>query len=698
MDFNSNKRSSNTTGLYLFNSFDYPVSYMSHISDADSQSDLALPSNHQGNYIQHEYPPGVSNTIHRSDAPCNYVSEPTLQHISSGVNPLFHSIDRDLGEMQALANLPKSTNAVTSASHASAGQNTYSHPSVVASNFVPPSSTPLLMPQPASAASAAAAAATANSVHPDVYATVRMMAAAVYTCPSAAIGAAPISAMSTPASMASEIPYQPVYRSSPYAANLASMPLVSNMCSGSALSNTSNSSSGISDSGAAMIQPIDGRPTHGQLPYQIYAPAPLMSLNGESMPTAAPAPAAGGAASHCTPIMQSVQQRSGEQLYAHLDYASLSSAAATTAAGGLLPDMAGTAGHGFNASTQIAFGSQGVQSLAHTPQLEQFGYQSPAATLLGGYTMGPATAAATIASAGSTAMSATSSPMITSGFDGISLSGGTNATMSHAPFSGPPAAWNPSQAAYPRIHRSLSSNAQLRARSSSPNHLMLGFSPRSAAPPHMVHAHTTNGAVGYGHGSGSHSRSGSEAFIGRNKRASVHLIESYMSRRKSSIASMVSTPLSRLAKSADRSRAGSAISQNSALSATDDAESAMDNDIESEADGNRDNGVTQSRTVGQGQQVRRIQGLQGGSRIPLTDEQREIFFRWLYENAHDPKPRGHERDRLRHIGNMSRERFKTWFANARRRYFVITQENGVLRYSINQRFLVACQRAKISLD
>ncbi|KAJ2058605.1 hypothetical protein GGI17_004925 [Coemansia sp. S146] len=85
-------------------------------------------------------------------------------------------------------------------------------------------------------------------------------------------------------------------------------------------------------------------------------------------------------------------------------------------------------------------------------------------------------------------------------------------------------------------------------------------------------------------------------------------------------------------------------------------------------------------------------------RTPLTPMQREVFFRWLYQNIHDPKPKGSERDRLRAIGNMSRERFKTWFANARRRYFTITFENGVQRYTMNSRFIVACQRADIKLD
>ncbi|KAJ2457390.1 hypothetical protein GGF42_002702 [Coemansia sp. RSA 2424] len=85
-------------------------------------------------------------------------------------------------------------------------------------------------------------------------------------------------------------------------------------------------------------------------------------------------------------------------------------------------------------------------------------------------------------------------------------------------------------------------------------------------------------------------------------------------------------------------------------------------------------------------------------RTPLTPMQREVFFRWLYNNTHDPKPKGKERDRLREIGNMSRERFKTWFANARRRYFTVTFENGVQKYTMNSRFIVACQRANINLN
>lgn len=85
-------------------------------------------------------------------------------------------------------------------------------------------------------------------------------------------------------------------------------------------------------------------------------------------------------------------------------------------------------------------------------------------------------------------------------------------------------------------------------------------------------------------------------------------------------------------------------------------------------------------------------------RTPLTPYQREVFFRWLYKNADDPKPKGKEREELRRIGNMSRERFKTWFANARRRYFDVEYRDGVPTYTVNERFLDACQRANIHFD
>ncbi|KAI8325351.1 hypothetical protein GQ54DRAFT_295585 [Martensiomyces pterosporus] len=87
-----------------------------------------------------------------------------------------------------------------------------------------------------------------------------------------------------------------------------------------------------------------------------------------------------------------------------------------------------------------------------------------------------------------------------------------------------------------------------------------------------------------------------------------------------------------------------------------------------------------------------------GNRIQLTDDQRREYFIWLYRNSHDPKPKGAERERLRSIGRMSRERFKTWFANARRRYFRVAEIDGVQQYVVNDRFRDVCKRANIQLD
>ncbi|KAJ1644939.1 hypothetical protein LPJ64_003417 [Coemansia asiatica] len=426
--------------------------------------------------------------------------------------------------------------------------------------------------------------------------------------------------------------------------------------------------------GTAGMQPMGS--SHSQLLYQIYAPAPLsnttplMAFSNEHATAAAfafpcssthasapasvvaPVPVAATAA-FCTPIMgpaqqqQQQQQHPGEQLFGKLDYAGVSS----SAAGGFLPAATGLVGHG-------------VPSLAHTPQPDRRLSQSSLA-LLSGYAISPQT----VASASPMAAPAMASPMISSYFDGISLG---NLSTPHLPTAA--TAHNAGAqlcqamgAVRPRVYRSVSNaGTHARARSSSPSHLTLSQGLRTtAAHPYFAHAHTVTGILGSG-SSAAHSRAGSEARIGRSKRASVHMDGVPNHGRKLSIGSTSHLSLSRAA-AANVQRAGSTVSSTGSSEETEDE--VADKQV--------------SATSG---------------RIPLTSQQREVFFRWLYENAHDPKPKGHERDRLRHIGNMSRERFKTWFANARRRYFVTTQENGVLKYSVNQRFLVACQRAKISLD
>ncbi|KAJ1769925.1 hypothetical protein EV179_004940 [Coemansia sp. RSA 487] len=149
----------------------------------------------------------------------------------------------------------------------------------------------------------------------------------------------------------------------------------------------------------------------------------------------------------------------------------------------------------------------------------------------------------------------------------------------------------------------------------------------------------------------------------------------------------------------DLSRAQSAISvQNSpsGWGVASAAASVVDEDDSSSSSHASDNELsdhTTSSTLKRGGET------SGSGRIALTNEQREIFFRWLFQNAHDPKPKGKERDRLRSIGNMSRGRFKTWFANARRRYFNVTTEaDGKQMYTINERFRIACQRSNIKLE
>ncbi|ORX74809.1 hypothetical protein DL89DRAFT_23010 [Linderina pennispora] len=85
-------------------------------------------------------------------------------------------------------------------------------------------------------------------------------------------------------------------------------------------------------------------------------------------------------------------------------------------------------------------------------------------------------------------------------------------------------------------------------------------------------------------------------------------------------------------------------------------------------------------------------------RKQLTEDQKNTYFTWLYKNRHDPKPKGKERERLRSVDDMSPARFKTWFANARRRYFTIDTVDGVQRYQLNARFYEVCRRYGIRLE
>ncbi|KAJ1889571.1 hypothetical protein LPJ66_007961 [Kickxella alabastrina] len=103
--------------------------------------------------------------------------------------------------------------------------------------------------------------------------------------------------------------------------------------------------------------------------------------------------------------------------------------------------------------------------------------------------------------------------------------------------------------------------------------------------------------------------------------------------------------------------------------------------------------LSHSRDEGVGVETKRV-----ARRTSLSEKQKKEMFKWVYKNRFNPKPRGEERERLMRVAGMSRERFKTWFANARRRYFIRTEVNGAIQYEVTQTFIDACQRADIKLD
>ncbi|KAJ2159456.1 hypothetical protein GGF46_003000 [Coemansia sp. RSA 552] len=243
------------------------------------------------------------------------------------------------------------------------------------------------------------------------------------------------------------------------------------------------------------------------------------------------------------------------------------------------------------------------------------------------------------------------------GFDSFSLIGGQPPEPPALPFGGPFDAPTPLS----RLQRSLSTDEPERARSSSPNLARLG------AHPYISRRNTSGAGGAQFRRIRSHTRAGSDVIAGCMSPA--HPMYSQQARDASLWRRLQGGSPS---SSSLPTRASSIFGQMGAGGREGSSED--DGDVDSEP----------QRTP--------------SGRIPLTRDQREVFFRWLYQNSHDPKPKGSERDRLRCIGKMTRERFKTWFANARRRYFKITYQNGVQKYTVNERFRVACQRANIKLD
>ncbi|KAJ1835381.1 hypothetical protein LPJ63_001197 [Coemansia sp. RSA 2711] len=345
---------------------------------------------------------------------------------------------------------------------------------------------------------------------------------------------------------------------------------------------------------------------------------------------------------YTTPIMGSTQLPA-EPLFTYAD---------TGSGAAFVPNMA-SAEHGMQmyAHPQHGLGQSGIPSLVHTPDIFMVNSHAPLA-----------------------------SSALADSFGDVSLSQQQPSSLQQVASGLLPFGAVPGQLSQLRSQRSLSISEPARARSSSPSLTRLATMPALSGHPYTPRRNTSLRSNPSDMHAGaqfrrirSHTRTGSDIVAGCAPGYTVP--QDFASWGK--LGSPGSTLPSRSNSTYSKSRAASIVPGSGALASvldSDDGTSAGDDEADSEP----------QRTP--------------SGRIPLTREQREVFFRWLYENSHDPKPKGSERDRLRCIGNMTRERFKTWFANARRRYFKISYDNGVQQYTVNERFRVACQRANINLD
>ncbi|KAJ2556570.1 hypothetical protein EV175_001915 [Coemansia sp. RSA 1933] len=336
--------------------------------------------------------------------------------------------------------------------------------------------------------------------------------------------------------------------------------------------------------------------------------------------------------------------------------------------------------HAANDAAAAAMGSNSGSSIGKDADMHGYARARVGSANLSPFTLPPEMLdiAAPPTSAGSVTVS--SGRSITSGFGNISLDSATDQTGGGCSFQPPRrAASYASRLSRMRPKRSLSSGKIANAR----------MSPFTSGPSTSVHPYMPHCCTSPGGGPAivselvasprmdrlySHSRSGSDALI-------AGLTATDLSRAQS-ITSLQNSPFVK----DEASVAGEAEGEHD-----DD-----DDDSSSSSDASDNESSEQNAAAGT---LQRGGKTSGSGRIALTNEQRSVFFQWLYLNAHDPKPKGKERDRLRGIGNMSRGRFKTWFANARRRYFhVTTGADGKQKYTINERFRVACQRSNIELE
>ncbi|KAI8325332.1 hypothetical protein GQ54DRAFT_308499 [Martensiomyces pterosporus] len=84
------------------------------------------------------------------------------------------------------------------------------------------------------------------------------------------------------------------------------------------------------------------------------------------------------------------------------------------------------------------------------------------------------------------------------------------------------------------------------------------------------------------------------------------------------------------------------------------------------------------------------------SRSPVTKEQKWALYTWLIENVNYPYPREEDMNGLLNVDNMDAAKFKTWFANTRKRQFYkVRTSTGDKLFIPNTKFFETCRRLGI---
>ncbi|KAJ2724273.1 hypothetical protein GGI07_002046 [Coemansia sp. Benny D115] len=468
------------------------------------------------------------------------------------------------------------------------------------------------------------------------------------------------------------------------------------------------------DRPALLAPPFNGIGSDAQSAHSICANGPVMPILFAHQAITAPTPVT-QAPGHCGAAAVMGPMQSSTEHYALQTGHAAAGGGATV--GGCLPNMAAmAAGQGAAIGYAEALGSvHGTPSLMGTPQLEFNDVFEPTAQsgmlLAQGF---PISAPSGTVEFGSQQLSNMSSPFMTNIFDELNL--GSSPAMQATPLRMDSPmhvhdAPNTVQlAASPVMRRSLSTRARMRSQATA-SPMSLGQIPRTAGHPYFPHSFTIAGTTRNGL-SGLHNRSASGSLAGfvNNEVAAVGMMPAPLFRRQASAHSTGSSPLvpTKHVGGCSRPRAQSVVglfasvspaSQNSHGHTSGDTNDNKDNGKDSDNDDNNDDDGDDDEDEDNDNDSEAKEGSQLSKRTLLTAKQKCAYFRWLYTHQSNPWPKGDEREQLRALGNMSKGRFKTWFANARRRYFSsVINEAGQKTLELNNRFFISCQRAKISLD